>query len=171
MTQKGLIHLYYGNGKGKTTAAMGLALRGYNAGKRVVVVQFLKDGHSGEIEVLRSLGIRIYGGKTTDRFVFQMNDEEKAETKRLQDENLLSAINEKADMLILDEACAALESKTVDEDLLKQAVLGKNESCEVILTGRNPAPWMVEKADYVTEMKLHKHPFEKGIAARKGVEF
>lgn len=169
--QKGLIHLYYGNGKGKTTAAMGLALRGYNAGRKVVVVQFLKDGHSGEIEVLRSLGIKIYGGKAVEKFVFQMNEEEKAETKRLQNENLMSAIKDNADMLILDEVCAALESGTVDEDLVKQAVLDKNEKSEVVMTGRNPAPWMKEEADYVTEMKLHKHPFEKGIMARKGVEF
>lgn len=169
--EKGLIHLYWGNGKGKTTAAMGVAMRALAAGEKVVIVQFLKGQESGEITLLSQLGAKIYRGKAGDKFVFQMNEEEKAETRKLQDENLLAALQEPADLLILDEACAALELKMVDESLLKKAVCQKPEGQELILTGRNPADWMREVADYNTEMHSWRHPYEKGIMARKGVEF
>lgn len=74
----GLIHLYYGNGKGKTTAAMGLAVRALGCGRRVVIVQFLKGGATGELEPLQTLGATFYRGKAGQKFVFQMNEEEKA---------------------------------------------------------------------------------------------
>ena len=118
--EKGLIHLYWGNGKGKTTAAMGVALRSLAAGKKVAIVQFLKGRESGEITLLSQLGARIYRGKTGDKFVFQMTEDEKAETRKLQEENLLAALQEPADLLILDEACAALELNMVEEALLKR---------------------------------------------------
>ncbi len=169
--EKGLIHLYWGNGKGKTTAAMGVAMRALAAGEKVVIVQFLKGQESGEITLLSQLGAKIYRGKAGDKFVFQMNEEEKAATRKLQDENLLAALQEPADLLILDEACAALELNMVDETLLKKAVCQKPEGQELILTGRNPADWMREVADYNTEMHCWRHPYEKGIMARKGVEF
>ena len=96
--EKGLIHLYWGNGKGKTTAAMGVALRSLAAGKKVAVVQFLKGRESGEITLLSQLGARIYRGKTGDKFVFQMTEDEKAETRKLQEENLLAALQEPAEV-------------------------------------------------------------------------
>ncbi len=169
--EKGLIHLYWGDGKGKTTAAMGVAMRALAAGKKVVIVQFLKGQESGEITLLSQLGAKIYRGKAEDKFVFQMNEEEKADTRKVQDENLLAALQEPADLLILDEACAALELKMVDEALLKKAVCEKPEAQELILTGRNPADWMMDMADYCTEMHCWRHPYEKGIKARRGVEF
>ena len=73
--EQGLLHLYYGDGKGKTTAAMGLALRALGSGKRVVIVQFLKGGNSGEIPLLAKLGAEIYRGKAGQKFVFQMNED------------------------------------------------------------------------------------------------
>ena len=78
MESLGLLHLYYGDGKGKTTAAMGLALRALGSGKRVVIVQFLKGGQSGEIPLLEQLGATVYRGKAGQKFVFQMNEAEKA---------------------------------------------------------------------------------------------
>ena len=168
---KGLIHLYWGDGKGKTTAAMGVAMRALAAGKKVVIVQFLKGQESGEITILSQLGAKIYRGKAGDKFVFQMNEEERVETRKLQDENLFAALQELADLLILDEACAVLELKMVDEALLKKAVCEKPEEQELILTGRNPADWMMDMADYCTEMHCWRHPYEKGIKARRGVEF
>lgn len=169
--EKGLIHLYWGDGKGKTTAAMGVALRALAAGKKVVIVQFLKAQESGEIALLSGLGAQIYRGKAGDKFVSQMTREEKAQTRKLQDENLLSALEQPADLLVLDEACAALKFHMADENLLKKIVYEKPEEQELILTGRNPADWMMEIADYCTEMRCCRHPYDKGIAARRGVEY
>ena len=169
--ENGLVHLYWGNGKGKTTAAMGVALRALAAGKRVVIVQFLKGQESGEITLLSQLGAHIYRGKSGQKFVSQMTETEKAETRKMQEQNLLAALQEPADMLILDEVCAALQLGMVEENLLKKVVLEKPAAQELILTGRNPADWMMETADYCTEMHCWRHPYEQGITARKGVEY
>ena len=167
----GMVHLYWGEGKGKTTAAMGLALRALGNGCRVVVVQFLKGADTGEIPLLRQLGAEIYRGKAGQKFVFQMNDAEKAATRALQNENLRAALARPADLLVLDEACAAWELDMVDRQLLEQAVRERPAGQEIVLTGRKPAPWMEELADYSTEMHCWRHPYEKGVKARKGVEF
>ncbi len=167
----GLVHLYWGEGKGKTTAAMGLALRALGAGRNVVIVQFLKGGPSGEIPLLEKLGAQVLRGKAGQKFTFQMSEAEKAETKTLQTENLRRALALEADLLVLDEACAAWQKDLVDRELLKQAVLERPQGREAVLTGRNPPDWMREAADYSTEMRCHRHPFEKGIPARQGVEF
>ena len=95
--EQGLLHLYWGDGKGKTTAAMGLALRALGSGKTVVIVQFLKGGKSGEVPLLEQLGAKIYRGKAGQKFVFRMNDAEKAATRQLQNENLRAAMAQPAD--------------------------------------------------------------------------
>ena len=166
-----LLHLYWGDGKGKTTAAMGLALRALGSGKRVVIVQFLKGGNSGEIPLLAQLGAEIYRGKAGQKFVFQMTPEEKAATRELQNQNLAAAIAQPADLLILDEAGSAEELDMVDIDLLKKAVLERPAGCECVLTAHTPPQWMLDAADYVPEMKCFRPPYQKGIAARKGVEY
>lgn len=171
MERTGLLHLYYGDGKGKTTAAMGLALRALGSGKRVVVLQFLKGGQSGEIPLLEQLGAKIYRGKAGQKFVFQMNDAEKAETRALQNANLAAAMAEPADLLILDEAGSAWELDMADKALLQQAVLQRPAGQECVLTAHAAPQWMLDAADYVTEMKCIRHPYQKGIAARKGVEY
>ena len=171
MEQIGLVHLYYGDGKGKTTAAMGLALRALGSGKRVVVLQFLKGGQSGEIPLLEQLGAKIYRGKAGQKFVFQMNDAEKAETRALQNANLAAAMAEPADLLILDEAGSAWELDMADKALLQQAVLQRPAGQECVLTAHAAPQWMLDAADYVTEMKCLRHPYQKGIAARKGIEY
>lgn len=168
---KGLVHLYCGNGKGKTTAAMGLALRALGQGMRVVVVQFLKNGTSGELEPLKKLGAAVYSGQPGAKFTFQMNAEEKAQATKENNARLAEALQQPCDLLILDEICAARNSGMVDEALAKQAVLERPQHREVVLTGRNPEAWMVEAADYVTEMQPRRHPYEQGIPARKGIEF
>ena len=171
MEQTGLVHLYYGDGKGKTTAAMGLALRALGSGKRVAVLQFLKGGQSGEILLLEQLGAKLYRGKAGQKFVFQMNDAEKAETRALQNANLAAAMAEPADLLVLDEAGSAWELDMVDKALLQQAVLQRPAGQECVLTAHAAPQWMLDAADYVTEMKCIRHPYQKGIAARKGVEY
>ena len=171
MTEQGLIHLYYGEGKGKTTAAMGLALRAVHAGKKVVILQFLKNTVTGEICLLEQLGAKVYRGKCGDKFLSGMSEEEKAVTKRMQTENLQAAMAEDADVLILDEACAVWQKEMIDRDLLQKAVSEKPAKQELVLTGRVPADWMIEISEYCTEMQCRKHPFQKGNRARKGVEF
>ena len=169
--ERGLLHLYWGDGKGKTTAAMGLALRALSSGKRVVIVQFLKGGKSGEIPLLEQLGAKIYRGKAGQKFVFQMNDAEKAATRELQNANLRAAQQEPADLLILDEAGSAWELDMVDKELLKAVVLERPAEQECVLTAHGAPDWMLEAADYSTEMKCHRHPYQKGIAAREGIEY
>ena len=169
--ERGLVHLYWGDGKGKTTAAMGLALRALGSGKRVVIVQFLKGGKSGEIPLLEQLGAKIYRGKAGQKFVFQMNDAEKAATRELQNANLHAAQQEPADLLILDEAGSAWELDMVDKELLKAVVLERPAEQECVLTAHGAPDWMLEAADYSTEMKCHRHPYQKGIAAREGIEY
>ena len=159
--EQGLLHLYWGDGKGKTTAAMGLALRALGSGKRVVIVQFLKGGQSGEIPLLAQLGAKIFRGKGGQKFVFQMNADEKAAARAVQNKNLL----------ILDEAGSAWELDMVDKDLLRRAVLERPADQECVLTAHKAPQWMLDAADYSTEMKCHRHPYQKGIKARKGIEY
>ena len=137
----------------------------------MTLVQFLKGADTGEVPLLRALGAEIYRGKAGQKFVFQMDEAEKAATRALQNENLAAALARPADLLILDEACAAWQLDMVDKELLERAVRQRPAGQEVVLTGRVPAPWMLEAADYSTEMRCCRHPYEKGVAARRGVEF
>ena len=171
MEQMGLLHLYYGDGKGKTTAAMGLALRALGSGKKVVILQFLKGGQSGEIPLLEQLGAKIYRGKAGQKFVFQMNEAEKAATRDLQNRNLAAAMTEDADLLVLDEAGSAWELDMVDKALLQKAVLERPAEQECVLTAHAAPQWMLDAADYATEMKCHRHPYQRGISARQGIEY
>ena len=159
-----MIHVYHGDGKGKTTAAMGLALRMLAAGRRVVVVQFLKDGESGEVRLLAEhFGVLVFAGKASDKFTWSMTSEELAATRELHDGNLASALAElegaQEGLLVLDEA------------LVDRALDMSARGVEVALTGRAPSRKIVEKADYITEMRCEKHPYEQGICAREGVEY
>ena len=171
MMEQGLLHLYWGDGKGKTTAAMGLALRALGSGKRVVIVQFLKGGQSGEVPLLAQLGAKIFRGKGGQKFVFQMNEAEKAAARAVQNKNLTAALAEPADLLILDEAGSAWELDMVDKDLLRRAVLERPAAQECVLTAHKAPQWMLDAADYSTEMKCRRHPYQKGIKARKGIEY
>ena len=166
----GLIHIYCGDGKGKTTAAMGLALRALGHGRRVVIVQFLKDGTSGEIAPLRAAGAAVYACPNA-KFTWLMDEADKAAAREASARALGQALAEPFDLLVLDEACAALKSGILDEALLRRAVAFAKNGREVVLTGRDPAPWLQEAADYSTEMRAHKHPYADGVAAREGVEY
>ena len=169
-----MLHLYFGEGKGKTTAALGLAMRAAGNGWRVVFVQFLKNTSAGEVVSLEKLGVTVLRGKAGDHFFAQMTDDEKAETKKISDDNVsraLSLCGEGQTLLVLDEICAAynhdLVSRTAVDDFLRAIPA----QVEVVLTGRNPPEHFFALADYATEMKKIAHPFDKGISARRGVEF
>lgn len=165
-----MIHLYWGNGKGKTTAAMGLALRALGHGRKVVIVQFLKDGTSGEIEPLRRLGASVYACPNA-KFTWLMNDGERAQARAKGTDALRKAAAQPWDLLILDEACAAYENDLVDSSLLHRIVTCADADSEVVLTGRTPADWMQSAADYSTEMRACQHPYKKGLPAREGIEY
>ena len=165
-----MVHLYHGEGKGKTTAAVGLSVRAAGAGLKVVFVQFIKTRPTSELKNLESLGIEIIRPQGESKFASKMNEEELQEIKIVHDENLERALSLNPDLLILDEACAALRYGCVDESLLKRAIEYGHDK-EVVLTGRNPAQWMLDGADYVTEMKCIKHPLKKGVKARLGIEY
>ena len=188
---EGMVHLYYGKGKGKTTAAAGLAIRALGHGIKVTFVQFLKDGTSGELAPLREAGAKIVSGRPGTKFTFLMTEEEKEETTLWNDRMLEEIISSKASsfeavspeiissgaissersLLILDELCAAVSTGLVSRELAKKAVLNRPENCEVVMTGREPEAWMKEAADYITEMKCEKHPYSGGITARAGIEY
>lgn len=165
-----MLHLYWGNGKGKTTAAMGLALRALGHGRRVVIVQFLKDGTSGEIAPLRAAGAAVYACPNA-KFTWLMDEADKAAAREASARALGQALAEPFDLLVLDEACAALKNGILDEALLRRAVAFAKNGREVVLTGRDPAPWLQDAADYSTEMRAHRHPYADGVAAREGVEY
>ena len=167
----GLVHLYWGDGKGKTTAAMGLALRALGHGLQVSVVQFLKDGTSGEIALLRKLGATVWAEKCWTGFLSHEDEDTRSAACIQQTQLFRDALAQPCDLLILDEACGAWEMGTVDRALLQQAVTNRPAGREVVLTGRHPAPWMREVSDYSTQMVPHAHPYQQGVNARKGIEF
>lgn len=175
--EKGLIHLYYGDGKGKTTAAVGLCARAAGNKKQVLFIQFMKDDTSGEVEVLKKIpGVKTAHAKTPKGFYSRMSGEEKAVFAAEQEKLLETAIEEIGRMkdggvVVLDEITYAYRWHLVDRSRLEEVLLHKPENIELVMTGRDPERALKDAADYVTEMKCEKHPFEKGIAARKGIEF
>lgn len=171
----GLIHIYCGDGKGKTTAAVGLAVRCAGRGNKVLLVQFLKSRDSGELYSLSKLpDIEVMRGKESKKFTFQMNEEEKhallIEHNKMFEQVLAKIKNGGYSLLILDEVIGALNAKVFEMPKLIEFLRHKPENLEVVLTGRNPAPELVEIADYVSEMRKVKHPMDKGIMAREGIE-
>ena len=171
----GLIHIYCGDGKGKTTAAVGLAVRCAGRGNKVLLVQFLKSRDSGELYSLAKLpDIEVMRGKESKKFTFQMNEEEKhallIEHNKMFEQVLAKIKNGGYSLLILDEVIGALNAKVFEMPKLIEFLRHKPENLEVVLTGRNPEPELVEIADYVSEMRKVKHPMDMGIMAREGIE-
>jgi len=173
----GLTHIYYGSGKGKTTAALGLALRAAGSGKKVVIVQFLKDWKSGELSSLALLpNVTVLRGKAPGSMFFhEMSAEQRAETKAIHDKNLSDALamheTGQCDMLILDEAIDAYALGALDRGLFEGLLNGKPEDMELVITGHNPDAHLIEHADYATEMVKRKHPYDLGVSARRGIEY
>lgn len=174
---KGLVHIYTGDGKGKTTAAIGLGVRACGRGLKVLMVQFLKGTPTGEMYSLKALepGFKLYRGTETKKFTWEMNTEEKARTAAEQNSIFRFAVDAAAggecDLLILDEALGAISSGMLDKEAVIEFIKGKPEKLELVLTGRGATPELIELADYVSEIRAVKHPAEKGVNGRKGIEF
>ena len=173
-TQNGLIHIYCGDGKGKTTAAMGLALRCAGHGETVVIAQFLKDGASGESRLLAKLdNVTLLAANPVGKFSKAMNEAEREESEQAMARTFRAATDfaarEHARMLVLDEVCAAVNTGLLP---LEEVISCLDRAAgEVVLTGRDPDPALVGRADYITEMGKLRHPFDLGTAARPGVEY
>jgi cob(I)alamin adenosyltransferase len=173
---KNCLHLYTGNGKGKTTAAMGLALRMLGHGEKVLITQFMKDGKSGEIQALSSFPkAKIVETAPMKGFIWRMGEEQlekarqdiKASLGQLADE--IRAL--KPRLIVLDELAVALATRLISEDDALRLIDTALEYGDTVVTGRYAGEKLKEKADYVSDIQAVKHPFDEGKPARKGIEF
>ena len=162
----GLIHIYCGDGKGKTTAAMGLALRVAGSGKKVLLLQFLKDGKSSEFAALTQVA-------GMEAVPWTLSPEERAEAEAYYTGLMEAAFARAGDLglLVLDEVLDACAAGMTGEDRLLALIRQRPADLEVVLTGRKPSQALLDAADYVTEMRKVKHPYERGVAARLGIEY
>lgn len=173
---EGLVHIYYGDGKGKTTAAIGLGVRACGANKRCLFVQFLKSDNSSERLALTSLpNFDMLEIPKNIPFVWNMTDGEKEQYKLLYSELFSTAISkvqsDRYSLLILDEIFAAISCDFVSTETLLNFLKVKPKSLEVVLTGHNPSPEIFAFADYISEIKKVRHPFDKGVSGRLGIEY
>ena len=171
----GLLHLYVGDGKGKTTAAVGLSVRAKGAGKKVLIAQFLKGRPTAELKPLSELGIEVLRTKELTKFTFQMDREELAQAKRSCSE-LLDLVAESLkqnsyDLVVLDEVVDAVNADLLDSRRLLEVASSRGLDVEMVMTGRNPKPEISDAADYITAMTAVKHPYQRGVASRLGIEF
>ncbi|RDU22971.1 cob(I)yrinic acid a,c-diamide adenosyltransferase [Anaerosacchariphilus polymeriproducens] len=174
--KQGCIHIYCGEGKGKTTASLGLAIRAAGSGMKVIIVQFLKGRKTSELNSLEKLSnIRVIRNSKDFGFFHSLSQEEIHEITAMHTQNLKMAIekvvSDECDLLILDELCAAYGNSLVDKNIVKDFILNKPKQLELVITGRNPDNLFIEHADYISEIKKVKHPYDKKISARKGIEY
>lgn len=173
--ETGLVHIYCGDGKGKTTTGMGLCARAAGYGYRVLIYQFMKDNSTSERNVLAlSDHITIINGLPQEKFSFQMTPEEKRQRKEYYEDQLRmvtkKAVEEDYDVLFLDETIYTIRAGLLSEELVLDFLKNKPEHLEVILTGQDPSPALLDAADYVSEIRKVKHPFDQGTHARRGIE-
>lgn len=175
--EKGFVQIYTGNGKGKTTAALGLALRAAGDNFMVYMVQFLKTFKTGELESAKKLedNFKIFRFEKKRGFFWTLKDEEKeelkAEVQKAYEFCLETLENNGCDILIMDEVMGALSNKLLTVEQVIKLINKKPDNMELVLTGRNVPEEIAEKADLITEMKDIKHYMDKGIAAREGIEY
>lgn len=185
--QHGCIQIYCGDGKGKTTAAIGQCIRAIGNDIPIHYVQFLKDGTSGEINVLYKLpDVEIDYEKKNYGFFGNMTEATKKEAakayrgllqrtiekckNRLQKPVCAQSSNTIKMILVLDEVIASYNYALIEKEMLVSFLTERPDGLEIIMTGRNPAEELVLLADYVSEIQKKKHPFDKGLPAREGIE-
>ena len=172
--ENGLVQIYYGDGKGKTTAAFGLAFRCAGWGRRVVIAQFLKSSPCELTAAERFPTLTVLRSKGIHKFTFQMNDEEKAvvaeNCRTLLRQAAELARAEDARLLVLDEVIDALRGFLPQEELC--AFLDERPAgLEVVLTGHSLPEQLAARAHYITRMAKEKHPYDQGVTARREIEF
>ncbi|MBQ5760584.1 MAG: cob(I)yrinic acid a,c-diamide adenosyltransferase [Clostridia bacterium] len=176
--EKGCIQLYYGDGKGKTTAAMGQIVRCVGHGMKVLVYQFLKEPNSGEVEVIRNLpGVEYIANEGQIPFLFNLTPEQQAHFRE-QWGKVWEVVKEKYysgayDLVVLDEVIDAYNLGTIDKEDLHAVMDNRPQGTELVITGHQYGMDLSElfkRADYVTKMVKEKHPFDEGMPCRKGIE-
>lgn len=170
------LHLYFGEGKGKTTAAMGLALRAAGQGRSVLVSQFLKTNTTGELNALAKLdNVRVVLGEPVAGLTMGMSDAEREEERQRQRRNfarVCEAVEAFApDLIVLDEFLVAERFGYLDSAQAVACIERWLAHAEVVLTGRWASEGLLARADYATEMVKHRHPYDAGVMARRGIEF
>lgn len=171
-----MLHIYYGYGKGKTTASIGVAVRAVGANKRVLFAQFLKSDDSSERKVLSEMNnVMLLPCPERTKFVKDMSDEEKLQCKsycrNIFNNCARMALSGNYDMIVFDEIFSAIENNMLSESELFDFLANAPKNIEIILTGHNPSEKILSLGDYVTEMKKIAHPYDKGVVARKGIEY
>lgn len=176
MGERGFIHIYCGDGKGKTTAATGLMIRAAGRGKRCLFVRFLKNEDSGELKILDQIPeIDRLPMRDPNGFFWNLGEKEKEDLRRAYCE-AWEQIEKRVqsgryDILVLDEVMAAYGHDLICKDAVIRFLTEKPEGLEVIMTGRNPDERLLALADYISEIHAVKHPYEQGIPAREGIEY
>ncbi len=170
MSKRGYVHLYVGDGKGKTTAATGLAVRAVYSDYRVAFFLFMKGRYSAEVEALIDLGALVDREWEND-FCYKEPTLSQKYCVASQAARVVKAFEKRFDMVILDEILTAYSLGLISQDSVLKLIEAKPEDCELILTGREASASIIERADLVTVCKKIKHYFDKGAAARKGIEF
>jgi cob(I)alamin adenosyltransferase len=198
--EQGLVQVYTGTGKGKTTASLGLALRAVGHNLKVVMIQFMKSGDTGELfaieryvphisivqcgkEALDEKQLKIFGfegveekrreNKLTEDevYVFLPDEEEREACRRGVELAKKLVMSGTVDVVILDEINCVMDKNLVDVNEIVELIKNKPRHVELILTGRGAPEQILDVADYVSEIRRVKHPYDKGILARKGIEF
>lgn len=175
-----MIHLYTGEGKGKTTASIGMCMRAAGRGMRVCFAQFMKGNDTGELYALKNLpGITVLRSEKKFGFYSALSEEDKAELTDIHNhilDELLDAVKEGAyDMVVLDEVTYPVKWRLADKRKIRQLLnAGKREGeggIELVLTGRGAEDFMINSADYITKMECIRHPYTRGIITREGIEY
>ena len=173
---QGMIHIYCGDGKGKTSAAIGLAVRAAGTGMKVLFARFLKNEYSGELKVLDAVPqIEVIHLERSYGFFSTLSEKEKAEVRKMY-LGLWNKIRDMVssgsyDILVIDEFMAAYNYGLIPHEEGVRFLEEKPEEMEIVLTGRDPDKELVKLADYVSEIRKIKHPFDRGITARRGIEY
>ena len=171
-----MIHAYYGDGKGKSTAAAGIALRAAGNRMRVMYVQFLKTENTGERLALQSIdGITLPSCPLELKFTYEMDDRERQQVSMMYrgifERAVSITLSDRYDMIVLDEVFDVINEGMLSESSVFEFISNAPNNIEIIMTGRKPPKRFIDAADYVTEFKKHKHPYDRGIQARKGIEY
>lgn len=171
MDRRGLIIVHTGDGKGKTTAALGLAIRAFGAGLKVLILQFIKGARrSGELTALEALGIEVR--QLGLGFITEENFPEQKKSARIALETARQEISSCAwDLIVLDEINYAVKFGLLSAEEILSLIKIRPPELHLVFTGRDALPELIDAADLVTEMKLIKHPFQNGIVAQSGIEF